>query len=241
MKTYMLCLIEFERVIEMPLLTRFSYIYISILIVLWVFFSIRAYQLNNNPPWGFGIVILGVLISGYSLDINNFSINLLFVLILIGAFWNINNIRQLIRVESAAVLLRYIAIGTITGLLSGFFLVLLQGMRYLQINGQYSLGVLIGSSMQVSVAEEFLFRGFLLGYLKKFNSKPLLGNAIQSLLFTAMHFSRYSDNWLIIAIIFSAGLIAGYFTLKNKSLIPAIFLHSMTNIVAVIWWFMAKA
>jgi membrane protease YdiL (CAAX protease family) len=213
--------------------------------VLWIYLCIKAYQQRKSLPWGFGIVIFGVLLSGYGIDINNsstvFSINFLFVLILIGIFWNIDGARQLLQIRNMRDFLYFMIVGMIIGLILGVFLLLSGGGRFIQIDERFSLIGLIVLSLQVSTAEEYLFRGFLLGYLSKSGLNSAFGNVFQAVLFTAMHISRFSGNWISIFIIFLAAFVAGYFTLKYKNLVTAILMHNTVNMVAVVWWFITQS
>jgi membrane protease YdiL (CAAX protease family) len=239
MNTTSSCKSSLKRIIHlMSLLVHIATI--IVLLGLWIYFYIRAFQLSINWPWGFVIVILGVLISGYGFNINNqstsFTIDFLFVLMLIGVFWNINNIRKWIYDGDRANFARYIGIGSLIGLVLGSFFILSLGGNYLQIGNQHSWTALISTFLQISVSEELLYRGFFLSYLRKFNFNHIPANLIQSVLFTLLHVPRYSDNWLLLLATFFSGFVAGYFTLKNKNLITAFFLHIVVNLVAVVWW-----
>ena len=225
----------------MPVIAGLSEIYLFTLMVLWIYLCVRAYQERKSLPWGFSVVILGILVSGYSFYINIhhtvLPINLLFVLMVIGTIWNINDIRQLLNLRSKRDLFYSMVIGIILGLMLGVSLLLFSGGGYLQIDERFSLIGLIVLSIQISTAEEFLFRGFLLGYLSKSGLNTVASNVLQALAFTAMHILRFSTNWEAMFIIFLAAMMAGYFTLKDKHIMTAIFMHNTVNLVAIVWWY----
>jgi membrane protease YdiL (CAAX protease family) len=51
-----------------------------------------------------------------------------------------------------------------------------------------------------------------------------------------LHVPRYSGDWMAIFAVFLVGITAGYLTWKSNNLFPAFVLHSVTNLMVVIWW-----
>lgn len=226
------------------LLTSFSWSYTIILITLWVCFFIYSYRNNVKFPWGFSVVIIGIFVSGIGYHFHNnqvtvFSLSLPFFVCLIGMLWNINNIRSQFCIRNIWEFLRFIGIGLISGLLFGFFVMMTQGMSYIQADAQYTSFALITNSIQTSMAEEFLFRGYFLSYLRKYEFNQISAIVFQSLMFTVLHIPRYSGDWTAIFIIFLSGVVAGYLTWKSNNLVPAFVLHIVVNLIAVIWWLVA--
>lgn len=74
----------------------------------------------------------------------------------------------------------------------------------------------------VPISEEIFFRGILLRYLVISTGKNA-GLLLNSLIFTLLHFFLYFIPIFIISLFF------GFLTLKTKSILPAIFLHALTN------------
>ena len=66
---------------------------------IWIYFFIYSFRRNLSWPWGFGILLASVLVSGQGITfkINSvvyFWISASFVLALIGLPWNIGGIRN---------------------------------------------------------------------------------------------------------------------------------------------------
>ncbi len=134
------------------------------LFLLWVYFFIYAYRHKDIFPWGFSIVFIGLLVSGIGYQFRNnqvviLSIYLPLAVSLIGMMLNINHIRSQFYVWNIGDFLRFMATGLVSGLLLGFFFVIAQSAEYFQVDSRYTLSIYIASSIQASMAEEFLFRG----------------------------------------------------------------------------------
>ena len=78
-----------------------------------------------------------------------------------------------------------------------------------------------------ALAEEFLFRGVILNYLRKFGD----GFAI---LASAVLFGVFHGNFVQIPFAFIVGLICGFLVVKTGSMLPAIFLHLLNNGTSVV-------
>jgi len=95
---------------------------------------------------------------------------------------------------------------------------------------------LIAIGIQAGIAEELLFRGYLLGYLRRYGFNSVFGNVLQALMFAILHLSTFSDHWIAVVVSFLNALIAGYLTWKHNSLISAFVLHITFNLTVAIWW-----
>ncbi|MEF2920401.1 MAG: type II CAAX endopeptidase family protein [Acutalibacteraceae bacterium] len=78
-----------------------------------------------------------------------------------------------------------------------------------------------------AIAEEFLFRGAVLGALRKYGD--IIAIIMSSALFGIMH-----GNLVQTPVTFLTGLILGYLTVKTGSIIPSMILHFVNNTLAVI-------
>ncbi len=86
------------------------------------------------------------------------------------------------------------------------------------------------------VAEELLFRGYLLGKLKaKIN--PYAAVVISSLVFGAMHLPAKDIQWAVGIDTFALGLVLGYLRIKTDSVWSGILLHATKNAVAFYFLF----
>jgi membrane protease YdiL (CAAX protease family) len=78
------------------------------------------------------------------------------------------------------------------------------------------------------LAEEFVFRGVLLqGFARhvSFNA----ANVLQAAIFAALH-----ENLFALPLLFAFGLVAGQITRKADGLLPAVVMHAIFNITAII-------
>jgi len=119
--------------------------------------------------------------------------------------------------------------------LFGFAFMIAKVTEYLQTSTDYTPFALAFVSMQKSTAEEFLNRGYLLSYLRKYRFNLLIAIILQSLIFTSFHILLYSYNWVLLSIIFLFGITGGYLTWKSENLIPASIMHIVVNLFSVAW------
>lgn len=97
---------------------------------------------------------------------------------------------------------------------------------------EYKLNVLLLFPLVaviVPVVEEALFRGYLLRVMLRSNYSPLISILVTALLFTLSHLTYTQAPG-----IFIAGLVLGYTAYKFYSIIPAILIHSLYNIMVLI-------
>lgn len=220
--------------------TFFSQLSIIILVALWIYFFIYSYRSKAIFPWGFSIVILGILVSGIGYHFYNnkvvvFSISLSLTVGLIGVLWNINNIRDQFHVEDVGEFLRSVGIGLIFGFIAGFFIIITQGTKYVQIDSRFTTNAFIIITVQTSMAEELIFRGFLLDYLRKCKTNHSFAVVFQALIFAALHMPLYLDDWRATFFSLLFGVTAGYLTWKSSNLISALVLHVVANLIAATW------
>jgi len=227
-----------------PLL-KISWPYLFVLIVFLTYFVVYSYRHNISFPWGIGIVIAGILVSGYGYEFGNiqdmrvmivFSIDLSFSVGLLGVFWNINNIREQFCIKNLEENFHFIVLGLILGLLFGFSQTAIKGLEYFQSNARFTPTALITSLIQTSIAEELIFRGYFLSYLRKYGLNPINAIVFQSLAFAILHISINVGDWISLALILLVGVVTGYFTWKSNNLIPAITFHIVSNLVGAVWW-----
>lgn len=86
---------------------------------------------------------------------------------------------------------------------------------------------LITSAILPAFTEEFLFRGAILGSLKKFGNGVAL--FVSTVLFAFIH-----GNLVQIPFAFIAGLALGLITIESRSILPAIIIHFLNNFISVI-------
>jgi membrane protease YdiL (CAAX protease family) len=217
----------------------FSQVFGIALILICSSLFVRSHCRKNSSLWGFVIVVTGIFMYGigyhfYDNQILIYSINLSLVISLIGVLFNVNNIQDQFRIRSTKEFLYFFGIGLISGLIFGYFTAAIKGSRIIEPNLHATVFALLSISLQLSVAEEILIRGYLFNHLIICKFSKFFALIFQAMIFTFTHFTRYWGDWVSLSIVFLLGLTAGYFTLKNNSLFPAIFLHVSANLTATI-------
>jgi membrane protease YdiL (CAAX protease family) len=224
-----------------PLTALLAIFVLGLILAFWVYFFIHSYRHQGPSAWGFGIVFLGILLSGISFPfVDNhvviFSISFPLAISLIGILWNIGDIRSLLHLRSKEEMLRFIGIGLIYGLLLGLIILFFQIPESFEIPPRYTATALIVIGIQAGIAEELLFRGYFLGYLRRYGFNSVFGNVLQALMFVILHLSIFSDHWIAVVITFLNAVIAGYLTWKNNNLISAFVLHVTFNVTVAVGW-----
>lgn len=92
---------------------------------------------------------------------------------------------------------------------------------------------LMVSTAIVPFIEEFFFRGILLGWLK--DRIPV----IPAVVFTALAFAAYHQNWDYLLSLFAFGLILGWVFLRTKSLWPVVLAHGAYNLVIDLYGYLS--
>lgn len=228
---------------ESSLLTIYIWLYLLVIVALWVYFFIYSYKHEISRPWGFVIVIVGLLASSYGFafylaQVIFIKINVVFLVSLFGVFLNIKNIQEQFYLRNIGEFFGYLGVGLILGLLLGFSIRAIIGFEDLQLYPEYAPTAIVGIVIQVSIAEEILHRGLFLRFLTTYGFKPMYAIIVQSLIFTAGHVPAYSGSghWMALWIIFLLGLVANYLTWKSNNLISPIILHLTTNLMGIVWW-----
>lgn len=223
------------------LLTAYIWSYILVMIALWMYFFIYSHKHDISSPWGFAVVIAGLLTSSYGFayyiaQVVFIKINFVFLVSLLGVFLNINNIREKFYVRNMREFLRFSGVGLVLGLLLGFSVRTIIGFENLEQYPDYAPFAIIGILIQISIAEEILHRGLFLNFLTKYGFKPLYAIMFQSVIFTAGHVPAYSGHWSALWIVFLFGVVTNYITWRGNNLISVIILHLVSNLMGIVWW-----
>jgi membrane protease YdiL (CAAX protease family) len=227
-------------------LITFLGLYYSMLAAIWIYSLLYSIRHNIDSPSGFGIVLIGGILSGEAITFWNnnyqiaFSIHVSFLISLFGIFLNITNIRRQFDIGSAKKFLWFSGIGLFVGLLLGFCALALIGTNIYMAGAHFTAVAIIASATQTSITEEILERGYSLNYLQKYGVKPTFAIVFQSLMFMVAHIPKYFDNWMMLFVTFLVGFTGGCLTWKSKNLIPTIILHTAFNLVGIIWWLTVK-
>lgn len=107
---------------------------------------------------------------------------------------------------------------------------LIEQMQPLEVETYWDwLLVLSGAVVIASIAEEGLFRGFLQVALEK------KGDVTRAVLLSAISWTLVHMNIYWSIQIFLMGVVMGYFAWRTDSIIPAVILHAMNNLLAVLF------
>jgi membrane protease YdiL (CAAX protease family) len=221
------------------LLQRFLHPGLFMLIVIGAYFFIYSFRKNVGYPWGFGLVLAGGLLNGNGFifqdnGVTVFWISASFLICLLGLTCNIVDIQNQVYIKDVRKVGFFSSVGLLLGVILMPFFAADQGIDSIQSIAKYTPFALLIGMMQLSVAEEFLFRGYLLSYLRKYAFSSHIAILFQALIFTVFHTRRYSDDWILLLVTFLFGFLAGYLTWKSDSLIPASLMHISINLFAVI-------
>lgn len=100
-------------------------------------------------------------------------------------------------------------------------------VRFVQIFSPSTLQLFAFYAL-VAIGEEFFFRGYLIGILRK-GMKTWFAIIASALLFTALHLVNPEFNLMAFIDTFLIGLLLGYLFVKSKSLLPCIAFHFIWN------------
>lgn len=95
-----------------------------------------------------------------------------------------------------------------------------------------TLSLLVSTAI-VPFIEELFFRGLLLGWLK--DRIPV----IPAVIFSALAFAAYHQNWDYLLSLFAFGLILSWVFLRTKSLWPAVLAHGAYNLVIDLYGYLS--
>lgn len=95
--------------------------------------------------------------------------------------------------------------------------------------GEANVWVLLSTVILAPVVEEITFRGVTFNLAKKAGASFTVANLIQAVLFGIYHFNLVQGVYVCIL-----GLVLGYVVWKYDSLYPAVLLHLMYNLAAIV-------
>ncbi|MBK9924491.1 MAG: CPBP family intramembrane metalloprotease [Anaerolineales bacterium] len=213
---------------------------IFLILCLWLYFFIYAWRHKLPIPWGMSFVLVGILVTGFGItyrpdNLIIFSLQPKLVVCLVGLVLNIANLKEQFRLRNVTEFLHYIGIGMVAGLVLTFVSLLAQlpDKDYLTAFN-YTKFAIVTLYLQTSIAEEILFRGWFLSYLRKSNIGFFSANFIQSAIFAILHITVFYDNWGQMFSIFLLGFIGGYMTWKHNNIISATVLHVVFNLAIIL-------
>src|SRR5258706_4246738 len=185
-----------------------------LMITLWIYFISYSYRRNFAAPWGFSILILEIVMSGYGLPIFKdhfvvFFLDLVFVISLIAVILDINSIQNQIITGSLLNILQFTGIGIIAGLMLVIIFIVLDIPNSFEIPPQYTWIAFFSIGVQAAITEELLFRGYFLSDLIRYGFNITFALIFQAMVFAILHLSVYPDNLLAIFVVFLVGLISG--------------------------------
>ena len=106
-----------------------------------------------------------------------------------------------------------------------------QGMSFLQFNTPFeALLIIAGAAVVAPIAEEVVFRGFFQGQLEQGLNDATRAVLYSAGLFMILHFNPW---WAIQ--IYTLGMILGYLVWRTGSVWPAVLLHGVNNLAAIMF------
>ena len=104
------------------------------------------------------------------------------------------------------------------------------GLNFLSFSTPFEALLVIGGAAVVApIAEEMIFRGFFQGQLEAGYGDATRAVVYSALLFMVLHFNPW---WALQ--IYLLGMVLGYLTWRTGSIWPAIVLHALNNLLAVL-------
>lgn len=125
--------------------------------------------------------------------------------------------------------------GFIIGIVSGGAVILILSLARIPNQGE-SLKWIPGSifySMQIAIAEEFVFRCLFMNYLKKHINNETLVNLLQGLIFGMFHIGKYWQYPFLLFLPIGSGLLYGLAVLKQKSIYGSMVAHILHNLIVL--------
>lgn len=228
-----------EKFISPTLMPLYSFV---LLIVLWMYFIVYSYRHKIALPWEMAFVLIGVLLPnvGFSIikkstDMMVFQLDTMFVVSVIGVLWNVGNVQTQFKTKTSIEFFRLAGIGLVAGLLLGFGFVIVPRGKFSEIPQGYTINALIAFALQVGIAEELLFRSFLLSSFRKYGFNSVVAIGLQAMIFSALHFDQYFKNAWIIPGTFSLAALGGFYTWKTNKLISSVIAHITINLTILLW------
>ena len=95
--------------------------------------------------------------------------------------------------------------------------------------GLHGWGLWIGLSMTAGICEEYIVRGYGIGFLRRWGINPWFAAVVTSVLFGALHFYQGLHAVYVIAV---WGFVFAVPYLKTGSLLPGVIAHAAVDAVA---------
>ncbi|TFF92005.1 CPBP family intramembrane metalloprotease [Candidatus Thorarchaeota archaeon] len=148
---------------------------------------------------------------------------------------------------------RVILLSIVTGLLVASIRTAVMGGEDGTIEDYFGIQIIIGVWAYASIAEEFLTRGLIQGYLEPLTEPDVTSSEnrisipvlVGALFFALMHFAMVTLGLSITSVVatvvsaFFMGIIAGHYREKTGSLVPPILVHMLFNITGSIVFFLS--
>jgi membrane protease YdiL (CAAX protease family) len=211
------------------------YLVLAAHLFLWNYLTLIAHKKGKDKPTEYIYIFLGVALAGNNFTFIWIPVNILLVIVIWGVLSQKRNLRTYF--FSKENYIPSIIIGSCLGLGLGLlFYYSVDDALYMGSLANKPLNVLVISLVQTSISEEMLYRGMLLGCLRRYDFSDFKSNSIQSILFILIHIPRFilthNLGGLLIVSIFS--FFAGFITLKYKTLFGPCVMHIITNMFSIV-------
>lgn len=211
-------------------------IFFLVILLVTIYLFWLSIKQRSRLPWTFLIILIGVFFYDLrQLNLIFIHIRLFLPLWMTVLFFYIVEFRACDKFfVTKCNFLRSTFIGIITSLLI-FPLVIFWPSASTKSPYQLDLGninwLVLIYAIDAGLSEELLFRGAILGYLKRYRLTLLKGVVFQSVVFSLSHVYYIQQfYWGSILFTFFIGIIAGMITWKTKNISGAIVLHILVNL-----------
>jgi membrane protease YdiL (CAAX protease family) len=212
-----------------------AYLALSPVVVLWVCLVVNARRLHTPAPWDFGLVILGIILSGAGIT-GPGEVRIGLIWVVLGLILPLKRQQLPLFYIGYHNLRHNLLTGVLWGLALGLVsvpLVLLSGT--IGVDGDFLSLSPISMCLrfvEIAVGEELLFRSFVQGYLRQQGVQSSQANLIQAILFMLVHLPRYLEprHWPELAFAGIFGCLAGHLTNRDGNVAGAIVMHGVVTL-----------
>lgn len=252
-----ICVLLFIRIIVVNILqlvfptTPILVIYIIEYVEYFLCLTFLYIYWDKTYSWNislFSIAIFVVCVSLIHLPLaNQLYENIIFSFFLLTTFIFIFLFRKRKVTGELSILknIKYIFIGSIFGLLLGFFLkdfpfIVMYGTKYTLLSFTPSsifrfLTLCLSQLGHSVIFEELLFRGMLVIFLMNLGFSKTKTVLIQSAFFWIAHFSSFTSIFNTFVLLPIGSIVLGILAIKHKSIVPSIFTHVIYNLFMYIF------
>lgn len=199
-----------------------------LLLIIWGYLYYSSLSRDLEKPLFFGVVILIILLLGTWINLFGIIYINISLAVLIVALPFARKEQFLDFGIGRSVAPTYIIVGILVGIVFGilYLVFTFSSIKFSLITFPSLIKIL-----QISVIEELIFRGLLLGYMRRGGVNSSVANFVQAVIFLGGHLGANPLQWDIVLVVLFAW-IAGLFVIKTKSVKAPIVMHFVANMIS---------